>query len=226
MKYLLFQITFFTIAIISARQGIAQSNNNGINFQAIARDNFKNPAKDRKLYVASSIIQGSPTGEKVFTEEHQTNTDDNGVFDIVIGGGQWVSGSAKSLTSIDWANGPYFFNIRISIMPEGSSADWDYKNEWVDIGTTSFGSVPYALFSANTGEVTSKLSLVDTAQMLSYYIRTGSMDHLVSEVDSKLNILDTANMLLSYKNKNSILANNYAKLDTSINFILSDLNLK
>jgi hypothetical protein len=40
----------------------------GIFFQAIARDNTSNPAKDRKIYVQSNIIQSSPTGTKVLIE--------------------------------------------------------------------------------------------------------------------------------------------------------------
>jgi len=53
----------------------AQTTSNGIFFQAIARDNFSNPAKDRKIYVQSSIIQTTATGTKVLTEEYQTTTD-------------------------------------------------------------------------------------------------------------------------------------------------------
>ena len=53
--------TFKTILIalvltINANQLFAQTTN-GIFFQAVARDNFSNPAKDRKIYVQSSIIQ-------------------------------------------------------------------------------------------------------------------------------------------------------------------------
>ena len=62
---------FFLIFFITSH-AIAQS---GIFFQAIARDNFSNPAKDRKLYVQTNIIQSSPTGTIVLTEEHETFTD-------------------------------------------------------------------------------------------------------------------------------------------------------
>ena len=85
----------------------------GIFFQAIARDNNANPAKDRKLYVQTNIIQSSPTGTKVLTEEHQTNTDAFGIFNIVVGNGLRVGGSVKGLSSIDWFNGPYYLNLKI-----------------------------------------------------------------------------------------------------------------
>ena len=63
----------------------AQISNGGIFFQAIARDNMSNPAKDRKIYVQSSIIQNTATGNNVLTELHQTNTDATGIFSISIG---------------------------------------------------------------------------------------------------------------------------------------------
>ena len=91
--------TFKTILIalvltINANQLFAQTTN-GIFFQAVARDNFSNPAKDRKIYVQSSIIQTTPTGTKVLTEEHQANTDATGVFSISLGNGVRVGGAAS-----------------------------------------------------------------------------------------------------------------------------------
>ncbi len=104
--------TFKTILIalvltINANQLFAQTTN-GIFFQAVARDNFSNPAKDRKIYVQSSIIQSTPTGTKVLTEEHQTNTDGTGVFNISLGNGVRVGGTASGLNAIDWSQGPFF----------------------------------------------------------------------------------------------------------------------
>ena len=93
--------TFKTIILvfvftISAGQLIAQTTN-GIFFQAVARDNYSNPAKDRKIYVQSSIIQTTTTGTKLLTEEHQTNTDASGVFSISLGNGLRVGGTASSV---------------------------------------------------------------------------------------------------------------------------------
>ena len=70
------------IFTISASKLYAQ-NNNGIFFQAVARDNFSNPAKDRKIYVQSNIIQTSPSGTKLLTEEHQASTDAMGCLILV-----------------------------------------------------------------------------------------------------------------------------------------------
>ena len=93
----------FTLSIFSNH--LFAQTTNGIFFQAVARDNFSNPAKDRKIYVQSSIIQTTPTGTKVLTEEHQANTDATGVFSISLGNGVRVGGTASSLTTIDWSKG-------------------------------------------------------------------------------------------------------------------------
>ena len=56
----------------------AQSVSGGINFQAIARDTYSNPAKDRKIFVESSIIQSSSNGTIVLKEKFETTTDATG----------------------------------------------------------------------------------------------------------------------------------------------------
>ena len=63
-------------------------------FQAIARDNFANPAKDRKIYVQSTIIQTNVNGVKVLIEEHNAQTESSGVFSIIIGKGTRIGGSS------------------------------------------------------------------------------------------------------------------------------------
>ena len=194
------RINIFVFSILFTNTLLAQVNNNGIFFQAIARDNFTNPAKERKLFIESSIIKGSETGTKVFTELYQTNTDAFGVFNITIGAGKWLSGTAKNLTTIDWANGPYFLNIKISITPTAAAVDWDYTNDWVDLGTTPFGTVPYALYSGSSVDVSSKLSIADTAKMLINYLKVEKLNSFLVDLSKKLNSSDTALMLLPYKN--------------------------
>jgi len=151
------------VLTISANQLFAQTTN-GIFFQAVARDNFSNPAKDRKIFVQTSIIQTTITGTKVLTEEHQANTDATGVFSISIGNGTRVGGAAANLAGIDWSKGPFFLNLKVSITPIGSSSSWDYTKEWVDMGTTSFGAVPYAYYAANVAGFDTKLNIADSTK--------------------------------------------------------------
>ena len=131
----------------------------GIFFQAVARDNFSNPAMNRKIYVQSSIVQTTATGTKVLTEEFQTNTDATGVFSISVGQGARIAGTANDLAGINWANGPYFLSLKIAITPMAPATTWDYKGEWIELGTTSFGAVPYALYAGTAAGLNDKLSI-------------------------------------------------------------------
>lgn len=184
LKKYFFIILFFLIAQPSFEQS-------GIFFQAIARDNNLNPAKDRKIFVQSNIIQSSVSGTKILIEEHQTNTDAFGIFSIMVGAGLRVGGMAPNLASIDWSQGPYFLNLKIAITPIGAGISWDYTKEWIDIGTTIFGTVPYALFSSNTAKMDEKLNTTDTSKMLSVYAKTIQVKNLSLEVDTKLPLSDT-----------------------------------
>jgi hypothetical protein len=189
-------VLIFTLSIFS-NQLIAQTTN-GIFFQAVARDNFSNPAKDRKIFVQSSIIQSTPTGTKVLTEEHQANTDATGVFSISLGNGVRVGGTASSLTTIDWSKGPYYLNLKVAITPVGGNSNWDYNKEWVDMGTTSFGAVPFALYSASSAKVDDKLNVSDTSTMLKVYAKAIKIQSLETSLASKLTAADTLTMLAPY----------------------------
>jgi hypothetical protein len=178
-------IVFTLILIISANQLFAQTSN-GIFFQAVARDNFSNAAKDRKIFVQTSIIQSTNTGTKVLTEEHQANTDASGVFSITIGNGTRIGGIASNLASIDWSKGPFFLNLKVSITPISASSSWDYTKEWVDMGTTSFGAVPFSFYAANVAGFDTKLNVSDSAKMLSSYAKTTAINSLTTNVDTKL----------------------------------------
>lgn len=173
-------------------------NSNGIFFQAVARDNFSNPAKDRNIYVQSTIIQNTTTGTKVLIETHKSITDAMGVFNITIGNGQRTGGTATSIAAIDWSKGPFYLNLKIAITPLSASDNWDYTKEWVDMGTTSFGAVPFAFYSASAAKVDDKLNLSDTATMLKTYAKAIKVQTLETAVASKLTAADTLTMLAPY----------------------------
>ena len=178
-------IALALILTISASKSFAQTTN-GIFFQAVARDNFSNPAKDRKIFVQTSVIQSTTTGTIVLTEEHQATTDATGVFSISIGNGTRVGGAASNLNGIDWSKGPFFLNLKVSITPIGSNSSWDYRKEWVDMGTTSFGAVPFAYYAAQVAGFDTKLNVSDTAKMLLPYAKTTAVSTLSTNVDTKL----------------------------------------
>jgi hypothetical protein len=212
-------------SILSVNTVYAQNANTGIYFQAVARDNFSNPAKDRKIYVQSSIIQTTANGIKVLSEEYQTSTDATGVFSISLGQGTRVGGTASSLVGIDWSKGPYFLNLKVAITPIAPVTNWDFTKDWIDLGTTSFGAVPYALYSASAAGLDQKLSVVDTSKMLSIYAKALSVDAIAKVVGEKISTSDTSAMLAPYaKIVNTIVASNLTSL--TANSINTALNSK
>jgi hypothetical protein len=82
-------------------------------------------------------LQGSTTGNSVYTETQSPTTNTNGLIAIEIGTGTLVNGS---FANIDWANGPYF--VKTETDPNGGS---NYNLT----GTSQFLSVPYALYAKN-----------------------------------------------------------------------------
>ena len=194
----------------------------GIFFQAIARDINTNPAKDRKIYVQSNIIQSSPTGTIVLIEEYQTFTDAFGIFNILVGSGNRVGGTVTGLSTIDWSKGPYYLNLKIVITPVGVGAGWDYTKEWVDIGTTIFGTVPFALYSANTANINEKLNAADTTKMLEPYAKGKAVQILSTTIDTKLATKDTSAMLAPYAKLSYNLDSNFLKKQIASLLVPSD----
>ena len=191
------KILIVALLSIYTSHSFAQSSN-GIFFQAVARDNFSNPAKDRNIYVQSTIIQNTTTGTKVLIEVHKSSTDAMGVFNITIGNGQRSGGSATSIAAIDWSKGPFYLNLKIAITPFSASDNWDYSKELVDMGTTSFGAVPFAFYSASSAKVDDKLNANDTTKMLAVYAKAMSVKILETSLATKLTAADTLTMLAPY----------------------------
>jgi hypothetical protein len=164
--------------------------NSGIFFQAVARDNYSNPAKDRTIYVEASIIQNAANGTKVLTELFQTTTDGLGVFSISIGSGSRIGGTLSGLDKVDWAKGPYFLGLKIAIKPLSPVTNWDYTKELIDLGASAFGTVPFAFYAANSSGSVDQLKASDTTKMLLPYAKK-------SELALKVNLADSSTIYVT-----------------------------
>ena len=111
----------------------------GFNYQASVRDGSGSLVVSQSVSFKFHIIQGTQTATPTYTETHATNTDDLGQVSVVIGQGNATSGT---FNSVDWSLGSYFLKIEVEL-----SAGSGY----VDLGTTQFMSVPYALYAQNAG---------------------------------------------------------------------------
>ena len=176
----------------------AQKIPSSIPFQAIAKDYAGAPANERKIYIQTNLIAGSITGKTIFTEVHETTTDERGVFSIMIGAGKKTPASLQSLNELDWEEGPYFLGIQLAILPYAPVQGWQYENNWINMGTTSLGIVPYAFYATQTSGLQSKLNASDTAQMLRNYVKSTVIKLLDSAIGSKLSFKDTLAMLAPY----------------------------
>ena len=130
-------------------QSKAQVAPNGIIFQAVARDANNNAASNRNIFAKVSVLEGSANSSSAYTESFQVISTSEGVFSITIGQGSRISG-ASTLSSLDWLNKKYFINIKIAIQPSLPDPSWTPDNNYLDIGTTQFWSVPYAFTALNS----------------------------------------------------------------------------
>jgi hypothetical protein len=164
------QSALLLVVLFTTVQSYAQVSQapDGIQFQALATDANGHPAAGRVIYVKNAIIAKTATGAVVYAETFKVTASSAGIFSIVIGKGTYTSG-VSSIANIDWSNGPFFLNLKIAIEPTIPTASWNVNNEYVDMGTSQFWSVPYALYAGNVKGADGKLNTSDTAAMLKPY---------------------------------------------------------
>ncbi len=145
-------IKIFAMLLLSCITGIAMAQPPaGIPYQFVAKDNIGNPARNRTVYVQCSIIQKAAVGGTMMMEEtYQVQSNNDGVFEIIIGQGTKTPASPnQSLSTIPWATGPFFFNLKVAVAPSIPASWWVAKDNYVDMGTMQLWSAPYALYAGN-----------------------------------------------------------------------------
>ena len=188
--YLKKVLVLFSVILLVSTSNIlkAQVTGSGIFFQAVARDGYSNPAKDRSIVVETSLIQTTVNGTVILKERFTTTTDASGVFGVSLGEGARLGGGVSNFKAIDWSKGPFFLNVQIAIAPIVTSANWDYTKDLVNLGTSPFGAVPYALFAESVAGFDTKLNSADTAKMLLPYAKVANLNSLVT---NKVNLADS-----------------------------------
>ena len=115
------------------------------NYQAVARD-AQEQVIIGHIEARFSLHADSEHGVIHYIEQHATETNAQGIFNLIIGNGQAVQGQ---FSDVDWASHQYW--IRVEIKAPG-------EDEFGDMGTSQLLSVPYALHAA-----TSDLKLLEGA---------------------------------------------------------------
>ncbi|NOQ28224.1 MAG: hypothetical protein GQ564_22910 [Bacteroidales bacterium] len=153
------------------------------NYQAVIRNSTGALITNQDVSFRISIITGSATGNTVFQEIHDNQSNDNGMCNLKIGNG---TSQTTSFDLIDWGAGSYYLKIEID-----ENAGTTYTN----MGTVQLLSVPYSLYSSKAGNSTYSV-YSDTASYssnagISIYSVYSDTAAFASKVDSTI-IADTA----------------------------------
>lgn len=135
-------LSFF--AMLAVATAFAQAPQ-GFTYQAVVRNNDGTAVANRQVSVRISLVQSSALGVERYAELHTPTTDATGLFTIVVGQGMALV-NCMMQDCIDWADGPWF--LRSQVDPDGG------QNFTLNT-TQQLMSVPYALYAANVGDVTS-----------------------------------------------------------------------
>jgi len=134
------RVLFTCIIALSATSLFAQLSPY-LNYQAVARDGQGNVIENKNIVVEISIREILPNGVIVYQEGHNAITNEFGLFTLQIGKGVPTGlGTLTRFDSIKWWNNNYYLQIRV-----------DFGNGLVDMGTTQFLAVPYALYAHMSG---------------------------------------------------------------------------
>jgi len=109
------------------------------NYQAVVRDFHGDIIPNHAISLRISILNGSASGNMVYSEAFNTISNQFGLFTVNIGTGTVVSGL---FSNIDWVEGYKWLKVEIDI--NGGS-------NYILMGTSQLLSVPYALYAAKSG---------------------------------------------------------------------------
>ncbi|HMQ88540.1 MAG TPA: hypothetical protein PKB07_13190 [Flavilitoribacter sp.] len=104
----------------------------GMNYQAVARDASGKLLSGKAVFLRVNLLAEGPGGKVVYSERHQVTTGDNGLFNLVIGKGEPMTGTFEE---VPWADQ----NIWLEIAMADSR-----KAAFTVLGASQLLAVPYA----------------------------------------------------------------------------------
>src|ERR1035437_5598089 len=148
-KFIIISVLFFTPLLWKGAEAFAQLR--GINYQAVAIDENGNQipgtdlngiANNNTIAVRFSILSASPTGAILYQETHTTNTDQYGLFSLIIGDGTATNaGQYQHIIDLPWLAANQFLKVEIDIKNNGN-----FKL----MSDQPFMAVPYSFYSLKT----------------------------------------------------------------------------
>lgn len=139
MKYL-YPITLALLILLTGHtNSLTAQSPLKLSYQAVMRDATDHLLVNQSVRVKVSLLRNSASGTLVYSETHNVSSNANGLVTLQIGSGSVISGS---MSSINWATGPYF--VKTETDPNGG-------NNYTISAASELLSVPYALYAANGG---------------------------------------------------------------------------
>jgi hypothetical protein len=120
-----------------------------LHYQGVARNAFGNAYPNKTMTLRLSIRNGSSTGGVVYSETRSVKTNDGGLYTVEIGSTGALS-TTGSMGAINWQNGTKFLQVEV---------DPAAGNNFIDLGTTQFLSVPYAFGAGSAATVITNANL-------------------------------------------------------------------
>lgn len=127
----------------------------GINYKALIKDTNGNVVANDLVVMQFSIIKTAENGQLVYQETHTPTTDNNGMIALIIGSETPTIGD---FATISWSSDVHFLNVQINT-----------GNGLVDLGTTQFMAVPYAINSKTADNI--GLEPLDEGNGIGYRIK-------------------------------------------------------
>ncbi len=115
-----------------------------INYQGVARNSAGLPLVNRQIGLRFELRQGDPSGSTVFSEQHQLQTNQLGLFSTQIG-----RIDPQALSQVNWQGGALFLSVGLD-----SAGGTDY----IEMGVQKLVSVPFALHARQAKSVNSSFN--------------------------------------------------------------------
>jgi len=128
---------FYSVFVTLLFSLSALAQNEGINFQGVARNTAGEVLVSQKINLRLSILLGSETGTVAYVETRQVTTNPQGVFAVVVGDDKALTKSTN-FSAINWTPSPKF--IKVEMDPNAGSS-------YLVMGTSRLQAVPFAFYA-------------------------------------------------------------------------------
>lgn len=200
------------------------SQNNGINFQGVARNSNNIILASQNIGVRLSILKDVNSGSVEYQETKNVTTNAQGLFNIIIGDGT-SNNVLGNYNSISWKDAPKF--LKIEIDPTGGS-------NFTTIGVTQIQFVAYAHFAnavaaenivgitpvSKGGTGVGTISELKNKLSIDKVDNTADVDKPISNLTNqslsqKLNISDSNSKFLSFYQFNKTIKESFGNVENT-----------